>query len=67
MNYENPIQNSFEATTQNYEKNVLICLNEINQQERGKFKLVIASHNEDTVRFAVKKYEFSFSLSKKNI
>ncbi len=58
MKYESPIQDSFDATTQNYEKNALICLNQIKNRDVGTVKFIIASHNEDTVRFAVKKYDF---------
>jgi hypothetical protein len=56
LGYENPIQDSFEATTKNYEKNALICMNEIKNRDSKTVKFVFASHNEDTVRYVLKKF-----------
>lgn len=53
--YEDPINPSFEATTEMYEKNLLYCMNEIKNRPLGMIAIMVASHNEDTVRFAVQK------------
>ena len=53
--YEDPIMPNFDETSKNYEKNFDMCLNEISVREKNCMKIVVASHNEDTVRYAVKK------------
>jgi hypothetical protein len=62
--YEDPIQPSFHQTTKNYEKNLLMCYNEIKTREANRLKIVVASHNEDTVRFAVKKYAIFINIKR---
>jgi hypothetical protein len=54
--YEDPIQPTFDDTSRNYEKNLLMCLNEIKLRDKKSLKIVAASHNEDTVRYGVRKY-----------
>ena len=54
MGYEDPINLTYDATTKMYESNFIHCLEEI-QKNPGSIKIMVASHNEDTVRFAVKK------------
>lgn len=60
MNYPDPIQPSFEATSENYHKTLTECLRRIKQlKDQGvkekKIAVLVASHNEDTVRLAVQK------------
>lgn len=57
MGYDDPINPDYEATTQMYQKSFLYCLNEVNKFPRGRISVMIASHNEDTVRYAVEKME----------
>lgn len=57
MGYADPINEDYEATTRMYEKSFLYCLNEIKKQPLGRISAMIASHNEDTVRFAVEKMD----------
>ena len=54
MGYEDPINADFDATTQMYQKNFIACLNEIKKRP-SKVEIMVASHNEDTVRFAIEK------------
>lgn len=57
VGYEDPINPSYEATTEMYHK----TLNELMRQivesgiENKKIAIMVASHNEDTVRFTVSK------------
>ncbi len=53
--YEDPINPSFEDTTKMYEKNLLLCMNKIKTRPMGQVAIMVATHNEDTARFAVKK------------
>lgn len=57
MGYADPINVDYDATTRMYEKSFLYCLDEIKKHPLGRISVMIASHNEDTVRFAVKKME----------
>lgn len=54
MGYEDPVNESYEATTKMYESSFIHCLNEI-KKKPGFVSVMVASHNEDTVRFAVEK------------
>ena len=54
--YEDPIQPTFDDTSRNYEENLVMCFNEIKSRDKKCMKIVAASHNEDTVRFGVTKY-----------
>lgn len=56
MGYEDPINESYEATTNMYESSFIHCLNEI-KKNPGFVNIMVASHNEETVRFAVEKME----------
>lgn len=56
MGYEDPVNESYDATTKMYEKSFLHCLEEI-KKNPGFVNIMVASHNEDTVRFAVEKME----------
>ncbi|XP_055339436.1 proline dehydrogenase 1, mitochondrial-like [Paramacrobiotus metropolitanus] len=59
LGYPDPINPDFEATTKMYEKVVTTALEEV--KARGiaerKVAIMMATHNEDTVRFTVKKME----------
>ena len=56
LGYIDPINPSYEATTAMYEKVVTEVMRQITQRERGKIAVMIASHNEDSVRFTVQKW-----------
>ncbi|CAF0835908.1 unnamed protein product [Brachionus calyciflorus] len=55
MGYEDPINESYEATTKMYEKSLIYCLEEIKKNPLGRISVMVASHNEATVKFAVEK------------
>ncbi|KAK6625632.1 hypothetical protein RUM43_005931 [Polyplax serrata] len=62
MNYPDPIQPNYKATSDNYHKTLTECLKRIKQlKDNGvtekKIAILVASHNEDTVRLAVQKME----------
>ncbi len=56
MGYEDPINVSYQATTDMYEASFIHCLEAI-KQNPGSVNIMVASHNEDTVRFAVRKMD----------
>ncbi len=56
MGYEDPINPDYDATTAMYEKSFLYCMDEIKKRPLGQIALMVASHNEQTVKFAVEKY-----------
>lgn len=47
MNYEDPIHPNYEVTCENYDRVVNLILNEV---KRSGANLVVASHNEQSVR-----------------
>jgi proline dehydrogenase len=53
LGYEDPILPSFDATTRMYDSALTEVLKQINERERGKIAVMIATHNEDTVRLTV--------------
>ena len=55
MGYEDPINVDYEATTKMYEKSLVYCLEEIKKNPLGQISVMVASHNESTVKFAVEK------------
>uniref|UniRef100_A0A336L2W8 Proline dehydrogenase n=2 Tax=Culicoides sonorensis TaxID=179676 RepID=A0A336L2W8_CULSO len=62
LNYPDPINDSVEATTEMYHKTLLECLRRIKilkdeNQDPKKISIMVASHNENTVRFAIEKME----------
>lgn len=62
LGYEDPTNPSFEATTEMYHKTLTECLRRIRilkdaNVDPKKIAIMVASHNEDTVRFAIKKME----------
>lgn len=61
MGYPDPTNPSFEATTESYHRTLMECLRRMKQyKDKGedpkKIGIMVASHNEDTVRFAIEKY-----------
>lgn len=62
LGYEDPTNPSFEATTEMYHKTLTECLRRIRilkdvKEDPKKIAIMVASHNEDTVRFAIKKMD----------
>lgn len=57
MKYPDPINVDYEATTRMYEKSLTYCLDEINKKPLGHICVMVASHNEETVKFAVEKMD----------
>ncbi|XP_011054081.1 PREDICTED: proline dehydrogenase 1, mitochondrial [Acromyrmex echinatior] len=60
MGYPDPTNPTFEATTESYHKTLMECLRRMKQyKDKGedpkKIGIMVASHNEDTVRFAIEK------------
>lgn len=59
LGYQDPINPTYEATTAMYEKTLLECLTRIKDMKtrtnERRIGAMVASHNEDTVRFAIKK------------
>ncbi|XP_058454211.1 proline dehydrogenase 1, mitochondrial isoform X1 [Malaya genurostris] len=60
LGYEDPTNPSFEATTDMYHKTFTECLRRIRilkdaGEDPKKIAIMVASHNEDTVRFAIEK------------
>ncbi|XP_055996858.1 proline dehydrogenase 1, mitochondrial-like isoform X2 [Ostrea edulis] len=55
IGYEDPIQPTFGATSLSYHSVMEEIMNQINQRSRGKIAVMVASHNEDTVKFTVEK------------
>ena len=53
VGYEDPINPSYAATTEMYHMVMEEVMRQINLRERGKTAVMIASHNEETVRHAV--------------
>lgn len=59
LNYPDPINENFDATTDMYHKCLIECMNRMkylkDQDKPKKVGIMVASHNEDTVRFAIEK------------
>ena len=53
--YEDPINPSFEATSQMYHTCVDEVLKSIAKTAPDRVRVMIASHNEDTIRYAIQK------------
>ncbi|XP_065087265.1 proline dehydrogenase 1, mitochondrial isoform X4 [Ochlerotatus camptorhynchus] len=58
LGYDDPTNPSFEATTEMYHKTLTECLRRIrilkdSNEDPKKIAIMVASHNEDTVRFAI--------------
>jgi len=61
LGYPDPINENFDATTEMYHNCLLACLQKIQQNKannmKDKMAIMVASHNEDTVRFAINNME----------
>jgi len=59
LNYPDPINENFDATTAMYHKCLIECMSRMkylkDQDKPKKVGIMVASHNEDTVRFAIEK------------
>jgi proline dehydrogenase len=57
IGYEDPINPSYEATSDMYHKNLKYFMQKIIETgiENKKIAIMVATHNEDTVRFTVNK------------
>ena len=57
LGYEDPINPDYDATTAMYEKNLDFFMKKIIETglENKKFAIMVASHNEDTVRYTIKR------------
>lgn len=56
MGYPDPINPSYEATTAMYQTCLEEAIAGINRRPQGRVTIMVATHNEDTVKFALKKY-----------
>ncbi|GFT74339.1 proline dehydrogenase 1, mitochondrial, partial [Nephila pilipes] len=57
IGYEDPINESYEATTEMYHSTLSEILRRIVRRGDRKTAVMVATHNEDTVRFTVNKME----------
>lgn len=57
MGYPDPINESYDATTAMYEKLVVEAMKTIKEREPGKVAVMMATHNENTVRFALQQMQ----------
>lgn len=57
LGYEDPVNENFEATSTMYHKTLDYLMKEIVKKDPNskRIAIMVASHNEDTVRFAVEK------------
>lgn len=55
IGYEDPIQPTFNSTTHSYHSVMEEVMAQINHRPKGRIAVMVASHNEDTVRFCVEK------------
>ncbi|CAL2039349.1 unnamed protein product [Caenorhabditis brenneri] len=53
IGYEDPVNPDFQATTKMYESCLTRIADEVDRRGRTNVSVMVASHNEDTVRFAV--------------
>jgi proline dehydrogenase len=53
--YEDPINSNFEATSKMYHACLDEVLKNIDKRESGQVRIMVASHNEDTIRYAIQK------------
>ena len=58
IGYEDPINPTYESTTAMYEKVLDEMMRHIKVNELGKIAVMVASHNEDTIRFTLNKSVF---------
>jgi proline dehydrogenase len=53
--YEDPINSNFEVTSNMYHTCLDEVLKSIVKRDSGRVRVMVASHNEDTVRYAIQK------------
>jgi hypothetical protein len=53
--YEDPINPNFETTSKIYHACLDEVLKNIVKRETGQVRIMVASHNEDTIRYAIQK------------
>jgi len=53
--YEDPINPSFDATSKMYHACLDEVLNSTVKRDPGQVRVMVASHNEDTIRYAIQK------------
>lgn len=58
LGYEDPVHATYEDTNATYHRTLTECLQRVAQQkERKAIAIMVASHNEDTIRYTVKKMQ----------
>jgi len=63
LDYPDPINENFEATSDMYHRCLDLCMNRIHQlksqglEKEKRVGIMVASHNEDTVRYAIRRME----------
>jgi len=61
LNYPDPINEDFEATSDMYHRCLDLCMRRIDELKQSglekRLGIMVASHNEDTVRFAIKRMQ----------
>lgn len=66
LGYEDPVQPDYQSTNENYHNNLSTILEEI--QETGKVDVMVATHNENTVKYTLQKMkELNLQPSSKNV
>lgn len=53
LDYEDPICPDFESTSQNYHRVLEEVMETIPKRERGQVSVMVASHNEKTIKYTV--------------
>ena len=56
LGYEDPINPNYEATTAMYHNVLEEMMKNIKARDTGKLAIMVASHNEDTIRHTLRKY-----------
>jgi proline dehydrogenase len=59
IGYEDPINPTYESTTAMYERVLDEMMRHIKLNEPGKIAVMVASHNEESIRFTLKKLVIS--------
>ena len=71
LGYEDPINPTYEATTEMYHKNLMECMTRMAELKKtgkqDRIGIMVASHNADTVRFAIEKYESDYTGNGANL
>lgn len=64
VGYEDPINDSYESTTAMYDKNLEFFMRKIIETgiDDKKIAIMVATHNEDTVRFTLQRSDISLKF-----